>query len=47
MPTNFEEAFNHPDPKIRAKWRAGIAKEFLKDERKGSMEEITYEHRFQ
>ena len=28
LPENFQEAYNHPDPKIRAKWREGIKKEF-------------------
>ena len=29
VPENFQDAYNHPDGKIRAKWRAGICKEFL------------------
>ena len=28
VPENFQDAYNHPDEKIRAKWRAGIRKEF-------------------
>ena len=28
MPDNFQQAYNHPDEKIRAKWREGIKKEF-------------------
>ena len=28
MPESFQEAYNHPDEKLRAKWRAGIRKEF-------------------
>ena len=28
MPENFQQAYNHPDEKIRTKWRAGIRKEF-------------------
>ena len=28
IPENFQQAYNHPDEKIRAKWREGIKKEF-------------------
>jgi hypothetical protein len=28
IPENFQEAYNHPDDKLHAKWRAGIHKEF-------------------
>ena len=27
-PSTFDEAWNHPDPEQRAKWRKGIRKEF-------------------
>jgi Reverse transcriptase (RNA-dependent DNA polymerase) len=28
IPENFQDAYNHPDEKLRAKWRAAIRKEF-------------------
>eukprot|EP00957_Ditylum_brightwellii_P026706 2020009-Ditylum_brightwellii.AAC.1 len=28
IPKNFDEAWNHPDPVQRAKWREAIRKEF-------------------
>ena len=35
VPSTFEEAWNHPDPFQRERWRASISKEFKKmDENK-------------
>ena len=35
LPDSFQEAWNHPDLKIRAKWREGIRKEFRDMIRRG------------